>query len=137
VIAKARELRPQKPLTRVVASHHHFDHSGGVRGAVSEGLAVVAHRPTAAFAGLLASVAAARALGGIIPGAVGGGGRANLVAFLLVASTVRLSRCSPRTCRRAAQRKSTRPTRYVTNSTGRTSTPRRSAFKRRTVETSH
>ena len=28
VIAKARELRPDKPLTHVVNSHHHFDHSG-------------------------------------------------------------------------------------------------------------
>ena len=49
VIAKARELRPNKPLTRVVNTHHHFDHSGGVRAAVSEGLAVVAHRAGAAF----------------------------------------------------------------------------------------
>jgi glyoxylase-like metal-dependent hydrolase (beta-lactamase superfamily II) len=49
VIAKARELRPTKPLTKVVASHHHFDHSGGVRAAVSEGLAVLAYKPTAAF----------------------------------------------------------------------------------------
>jgi glyoxylase-like metal-dependent hydrolase (beta-lactamase superfamily II) len=49
VIAKARELRPDKPLTHVVASHHHFDQSGGVRAAVSEGLAVVAHKATAAF----------------------------------------------------------------------------------------
>jgi glyoxylase-like metal-dependent hydrolase (beta-lactamase superfamily II) len=49
VIAKARELRPDKPLTQVVASHHHFDHSGGVRAAVSEGLGVIAYKPTAAF----------------------------------------------------------------------------------------
>jgi glyoxylase-like metal-dependent hydrolase (beta-lactamase superfamily II) len=49
VIAKARELRPQKPLTHVVATHHHFDHSGGIRAAVSEGLAVVAHKASAAF----------------------------------------------------------------------------------------
>lgn len=28
VIAKARELLPNKPLTQLVNSHHHFDHSG-------------------------------------------------------------------------------------------------------------
>ena len=49
VIAKARELRPGKPLTQVVNSHHHFDHSGGIRAAVSEGLTVVTHQGNAAF----------------------------------------------------------------------------------------
>ena len=43
VIAKARELRPNKPLTQLVVSHHHFDHSGGVRAAMAEGLTVIAH----------------------------------------------------------------------------------------------
>lgn len=49
VIAKAREVRPGKPLTQVVMTHHHFDHSGGIRAAISEGLAVVAHQGNAAF----------------------------------------------------------------------------------------
>lgn len=49
VIQKARELRPGKPLTQVVTSHHHFDHTGGVRAAVSEGLAVVTHKGNADF----------------------------------------------------------------------------------------
>jgi glyoxylase-like metal-dependent hydrolase (beta-lactamase superfamily II) len=49
VITKARELRPAKPLTQVINTHHHFDHSGGIRAAVSEGLTVVTHRANAAF----------------------------------------------------------------------------------------
>jgi glyoxylase-like metal-dependent hydrolase (beta-lactamase superfamily II) len=49
VIAKARELRPDKPLTQVVNSHHHFDHSAGIRAAIAEGLAVVTHAGNRAF----------------------------------------------------------------------------------------
>lgn len=49
VIAKARELRPGKPLTQLVVSHHHFDHSGGVRAAMAEGLTVIAHENAAEF----------------------------------------------------------------------------------------
>jgi glyoxylase-like metal-dependent hydrolase (beta-lactamase superfamily II) len=49
VIAKAKELRPGKPLTMVVNSHHHFDHSGGLRAAVSEGLTVVTQALNVAF----------------------------------------------------------------------------------------
>jgi glyoxylase-like metal-dependent hydrolase (beta-lactamase superfamily II) len=49
VIAKAREIKPDKPLTHVVNSHHHFDHSGGIRAAVSEGLTVIAQKASAQF----------------------------------------------------------------------------------------
>jgi glyoxylase-like metal-dependent hydrolase (beta-lactamase superfamily II) len=49
VIAAARELRPSKPLTEMVVSHHHFDHSGGVRAAISEGLTVIAHSASTAY----------------------------------------------------------------------------------------
>jgi glyoxylase-like metal-dependent hydrolase (beta-lactamase superfamily II) len=49
VIAKARELRPNKPLTQLVVSHHHFDHTGGVRAAMSEGLTVITHENAAEF----------------------------------------------------------------------------------------
>ncbi|HEY7288863.1 MAG TPA: MBL fold metallo-hydrolase [Vicinamibacterales bacterium] len=49
VIAKARSLQPAKPLTQVVNTHHHFDHSGGLRAAVSEGLTVITQKGNEAF----------------------------------------------------------------------------------------
>jgi glyoxylase-like metal-dependent hydrolase (beta-lactamase superfamily II) len=50
VIAKSREIRPNKPLTTLINTHHHFDHSAGIRAAVSEGLTtVVTHRSNVAF----------------------------------------------------------------------------------------
>lgn len=49
VIAQARELQPDKPLQYVVNTHHHFDHSGGIRAAVSEGLTVITHQTNAEF----------------------------------------------------------------------------------------
>jgi glyoxylase-like metal-dependent hydrolase (beta-lactamase superfamily II) len=55
VIEKARELLPEKPVTHLVSSHHHFDHSGGVRAAISEGLTIMTHPANASFYEELAS----------------------------------------------------------------------------------
>lgn len=49
VIARARELVPDKPLQYLVNTHHHFDHSGGLRAAVAEGLTVITHEINRSF----------------------------------------------------------------------------------------
>ena len=40
-IAKVKELMPGKPIRYVVATHHHDDHTGGIRTFIAEGAAVV------------------------------------------------------------------------------------------------
>jgi len=46
LIDKARATVPGKPITQAIVSHHHFDHSGGVRTAIAEGISIIAHRGT-------------------------------------------------------------------------------------------
>jgi len=49
VIAQARALRPGKPLTAVINTHDHFDHAGGIRTAIAEGLTVITHAANRPF----------------------------------------------------------------------------------------
>lgn len=44
VIAKVKEAIPNKPIRYVVNTHHHFDHSGGLRTYVDEGATIVTHQ---------------------------------------------------------------------------------------------
>ena len=45
VWARAKELRPNKPITQLIVTHHHFDHTGGVREAVALGVSeIITHR---------------------------------------------------------------------------------------------
>src|SRR4051812_2934413 len=41
VIDHARSLVPGKPVTHLIVSHHHFDHTAGFREAVAEGLTII------------------------------------------------------------------------------------------------
>jgi glyoxylase-like metal-dependent hydrolase (beta-lactamase superfamily II) len=41
VMAEAKKLVPNKPVKYLINTHHHFDHSGGVRAYVAEGATVI------------------------------------------------------------------------------------------------
>jgi len=43
-IDAANRLVPGKAVTQLIVTHHHFDHTAGLRAAVSRGLAVISHR---------------------------------------------------------------------------------------------
>jgi glyoxylase-like metal-dependent hydrolase (beta-lactamase superfamily II) len=49
VIAEAKKLIPNKPIKYVVNTHHHFDHSGGLRAYVAEGAIVVTQQINKAY----------------------------------------------------------------------------------------
>ena len=44
VVQQAHQLVPGKRATQVIWSHHHFDHSSGLRQAVAEGLTIISRR---------------------------------------------------------------------------------------------
>jgi glyoxylase-like metal-dependent hydrolase (beta-lactamase superfamily II) len=49
VVAKAKELIPNKPVRYVITSHHHWDHLSGIRTAIDEGATIVTHQSNKAF----------------------------------------------------------------------------------------
>ncbi len=49
MLAEARKLASNKPLRYLIASHHHFDHAGGVRAAAGEGATVISQESARAY----------------------------------------------------------------------------------------
>ena len=49
VIKATKDAIPGKPIRYVVNTHHHFDHSGGLRAFAAEGAAIVTHKINAPY----------------------------------------------------------------------------------------
>jgi glyoxylase-like metal-dependent hydrolase (beta-lactamase superfamily II) len=49
IIAKAKELIPNKPIKYVVNTHAHFDHSSGIRTFMAEGATIITHQANKPF----------------------------------------------------------------------------------------
>ena len=49
VIAEVKKLLPSKPIRYLINTHHHFDHSGGLRTYVAEGATIVTYQSNKAF----------------------------------------------------------------------------------------
>jgi glyoxylase-like metal-dependent hydrolase (beta-lactamase superfamily II) len=62
VIAEIRKSVGRKPIRYIINTHHHFDHSGGLRTYVAEGATVITHDVNKAFYEKVLSPAAPRTL---------------------------------------------------------------------------
>ena len=49
IIGEVKKLMPNKPIRYVVNTHHHFDHSGGLRTFVDVGATIITHEANAKF----------------------------------------------------------------------------------------